>query len=101
MRFRWTDDDELNNAAVVADWTAGDFSLRESHAELKRDITEEVGLADWELPDNWTDTTSNMLSMQFAVEDFNYDGFLDIATTGFQSFDRENRMDERASGGLS
>lgn len=79
LRFRWSDDDELYNAAVVADWTAENFSLRESHAKLMRDVTAEVGLADLDLPDNWKDDTSNMLSMQYAVEDFNYDGFLDIA----------------------
>ena len=78
LRVRWENDDDLYDGSVITEWIGESFAFRRCAEPLMREVTEEVGLADLPLPDNWRENSTNMTSMQVAVEDVDRDGFLDI-----------------------
>lgn len=79
--FRFADERELSNSAVIAGWEVKSHSLRTSRIPLMVEATVETGLNKVPLPDNWKLPVNqqHLYHFQMAVEDFDRDGFLDIA----------------------
>lgn len=72
--------EELETSAVIQSWNVAFHRVRRGEQPLFREVTAEFGLDALELPDNWTsDEEARQYQFQMAVDDFNSDGYLDIA----------------------
>ena len=71
----------LREGQLIAAWSVDESIWRTASASLFEEVTDEVGLARLPLPDNWKLDPGNARPYQFhlAVEDFDRDGYLDIA----------------------
>ena len=78
---RYVDQNELTQAAIVKRWQVDSHTMRMSQQQLMTEVTSEVGLDKVALPDNWVLPVEkqNLYNFQMAVEDYDRDGFLDIA----------------------
>ena len=78
---RFTEDQELESDAVIERWDLASIKILRGSQMMFREVTADTGLADLPLPDNWTASTENIRQYQFqvAVDDYDRDGFLDIA----------------------
>ncbi|MEW6305537.1 MAG: VCBS repeat-containing protein [Verrucomicrobiota bacterium] len=80
--FRFQSADEITNQGhVVARWSIQNEELRVSEKALLEEVTESVGLHDLPITDNWKVEPKFAFQYRFqiGVEDFNRDGFPDIA----------------------
>lgn len=78
---RFNNDDELSSAAVIGAWDVLKSKTTFANRQLFREVTADVGLNKVLLPDNWMIKSGEprQYHFQMAVDDFNLDGFPDIA----------------------
>ena len=81
VRCLWTHEGEIGSGPIIAEWNVEACSLRSCPRRLMEEVTERTGLSRLPLEDNWklTDKVPLKLRFQMAVEDFDRDGYLDIA----------------------
>ncbi|APZ93517.1 FG-GAP repeat domain-containing protein [Fuerstiella marisgermanici] len=81
MQCRFADDDEIKAGRIVKSWRIDSESLRKSQQTLMEEVTSQVRLDRLAIEDNWTNGVNAVRQYRFqaAVEDFDGDGFLDIA----------------------
>lgn len=72
---------DLMQGATVKDWRVDSRTVRVSNGRLLTEVTSDVGLDQVQLPDNWNLPVDqqHLYNFQMAVEDFDRDGFPDIA----------------------
>ena len=85
VRLQFASDEDIKSAPIILEWNVASFSERFCETPLMDEVTEEVGLADLPLVDNWKVDSSlaRQYWFQVAVDDFNRDGFPDIAVATF------------------
>lgn len=73
--------EDLLQEATVRDWQVDSRTMVVSDNGLLQEVTNDVGLDKVDLPDNWNLPVDkqNLYNFQMAVEDYDRDGFLDIA----------------------
>jgi hypothetical protein len=83
--FAFKDEGELNGQPVVTSWRDESFKRRTTARPLMVEATTDVGLDAVNLPDNWNLKPKEVAQYRFqmAVEDFDRDGWLDIAASEF------------------
>lgn len=80
VEFQYNEKNELDGEQVVASWDTFSHRLRTSERMLMQEATSEYGLPAVPLQDNWTTKAMpQQWHYQMAVEDYDRDGFLDIA----------------------
>ena len=81
VTFRYDEKQQLIEGSTIASWKWTRESTRRSDQALMQEVTAEVGLDRLGLTDNWQLPTEQQIArgFQMAVEDFDRDGFLDIA----------------------
>ncbi len=79
VEFALDEENIVPDESVVARWQFKSEILCRSPRPLMQEVTSEVGLDDLGLPDNWKMQQANKFHFQMAVEDFDRDGWLDIA----------------------
>jgi hypothetical protein len=83
---RFRTDEEIEAGQIVTHWTTESENVRACSTAMLEEVTAQVGLDRVELHDNWT-KTPDVLPVQFGVqiaaEDFDRDGYLDIAVSSF------------------
>ncbi len=81
MECRFSEDDEILAGRIIESWTVDSESLHKSGGILMKEATADVRLDKLPIIDNWTVGKSQVRQYRFqtAVEDYNGDGFLDIA----------------------
>ena len=79
------EDQELEKEAVITRWKITQILECISQQTLMEETTEKLGLAELELVDNWSliDGVPEDYRYQMAVEDYDHDGWLDIALSCF------------------
>jgi len=90
MRCRFSSDDDIVAGRIIESWDVDSESVRNGRQALMEEATSRVGLDRLPITDNWTCKSEDVRQYRFqtAVEDFNSDGFLDIAlaTADLQRF---------------
>jgi hypothetical protein len=76
---QFSSDEEIESGRIVTAWRVVDEVTRSAPGKFLEEITEEVGLAKLGLDDNWTSGQVLQYRLQVAVDDFNRDGFPDLA----------------------
>jgi len=78
----FANDAAIEKGQIVDAWKVLDSRQRSSPSPLFREVTNQVGLHKVDIQDNWSTPTENVRQYhtQVAVEDFDRDGYLDIAT---------------------
>ena len=80
VEFHFNDSDQLGDPHVVTQWKVNSTRLRSCPQMLMEEVTQDVGFAELPLVDNWeTSDSPQQFQFQMAVEDFDRDGYLDIA----------------------
>jgi len=81
VEFDLPDDEKILMQDIVLNWSVQSETVRRSSQSLMEEATAAYGLDQLGLPDNWQVPPSqvNTYGFQVAVEDFNRDGYLDIA----------------------
>ena len=81
MRCRFSSDDDIVAGRIIESWNVDSETVRSGRQALMEEATSRVGLDRLPITDNWTCKTEDVRQYRFqtAVEDFNSDGFLDIA----------------------
>ncbi len=81
MRCRFSDDDDIVAGRIIESWHIDSETVRSGRQALMHEATSRVGLDRLPITDNWTCRSEMVRQYRFqtAVEDFNSDGFLDIA----------------------
>ncbi len=81
MRCRFSSDDDIVAGQIIESWNVDSETVRSGRQALMEETTSRVGLDRLPITDNWTCKTKDVRQYRFqtAVEDFNSDGFLDIA----------------------
>ncbi len=81
MRCRFSDDEDIVAGRIIESWHVDSESLRSSQQALMEEATAQVGLDKISIADNWKIGRDAVRQYRFqtAVEDFNSDGFPDIA----------------------
>ncbi|HQX52268.1 MAG TPA: VCBS repeat-containing protein [Planctomycetaceae bacterium] len=81
MRCRFSSDDDIIAGRIIESWDVDSESVRSGRNALMEEATSRVGLDRLPIKDNWTCEPEDVRQYRFqtAVEDFNSDGFLDIA----------------------
>ena len=81
MRCRFSSDDEIVAGRIIESWNVDSETVRSGRQALMEEATSRVRLDRLPIKDNWTCKTEEVRQYRFqtAVEDFNSDGFLDIA----------------------
>lgn len=81
VEFTITDEKRLAETASIDQWRVEQEIWRSSSQQLFNEVTNSVGLAETPIPDLWkrTNRDSGAGSFQIAVDDYNNDGWLDIA----------------------
>ncbi|MEE3368825.1 MAG: VCBS repeat-containing protein [Planctomycetota bacterium] len=82
---RFQKDQELEKGAVITHWSIAQILECVSQKTLMEEVTEEIGLTDIDLVDNWslTNGVPEDYRYQMAVEDYDQDGWMDIALSCF------------------
>jgi hypothetical protein len=72
---------QVEQVAVLGSWTMAARTFLSAGQPLFREVTEQYGLADLDIDDNWKLPAEKALQYRFqmAVEDFDRDGWLDLA----------------------
>lgn len=90
MRCRFSSDDDIVAGRIIESWDVDSVTVRSGRQALMEEVTARVGLDRVSIKDNWTCQTEDVRQYRFqtAVEDFNSDGFLEIAvaTADLQRF---------------
>jgi len=78
---QFTDDKEIAIGKILQSMKVTSQSVRQSKQALMEEVTEKIGLSEFDIHDNWETTKEQALAQHFqlAVEDFNKDGYPDIA----------------------
>jgi hypothetical protein len=86
MVCQFLDAKKIQDGPCIQSWIATTATIRQSDTQLMKEVTEEAGLAKLPIQDNWLvdKDAVQQQHMQFAVEDFNLDGYLDIAVATHQ-----------------
>jgi len=81
LTCRFETDSELTSGQVLVNWSVRREEVREATGTMMREITQQVGLSELPLRDNWNPKWHPVQAYGFqtAVEDFDLDGDLDIA----------------------
>ena len=82
--LRWSDVEGLENAKCIESWTAKSVHASDTPRKLMTEVTKLAGLNAVPIQDNWrlpSGRAPQMIRFQMAVEDFDNDGFLDIAVS--------------------
>ncbi|MEZ6061888.1 MAG: VCBS repeat-containing protein [Planctomycetaceae bacterium] len=81
MQCRFSDDEDIIAGRIIESWHVDSESLRISGQELMEEVTSDAGLSKLQIVDNWECGTDKVRQYRFqtAVDDFNADGFPDIA----------------------
>jgi len=81
MRCRFSSDDDIVAGRIIESWNIDSETVRTGQQALMQEATSGVGLDQLPIKDNWTCEPEGVRQYRFqtAVEDFNSDGFLDIA----------------------
>ena len=82
--LRYADDDEVKRGkAILTRFRTESVATRTATRKLMEEVTEQVGLDKVPLPDNWKLPTRLVRThrYQFAVEDYDRDGYPDIAVS--------------------
>lgn len=81
MRCRFSSDEDIVAGRIIESWNVDSETVRSGRQALMEEATSRVGLDRLPIKDNWTCKTEEVRQYRFqtAVEDFNSDGFLDIA----------------------
>ncbi len=79
--LHFSDDEDIEAGQIIAGWDVESRVLSSAPSALLEEITEQTGLASLPLKDNWNlpAAESDAYRYQIAVEDFDRDGFADIA----------------------
>ncbi|MDP7301488.1 MAG: VCBS repeat-containing protein, partial [Pirellulaceae bacterium] len=91
------DDRKIDQTAILDRWQIRSEIWRKSTHLLMEEVSRQVGISDLPLRDNWKVSLEKIdqYGFQFAVEDFDQDGDLDIALASFDGV----RMLLRSEGG--
>lgn len=83
--FRFADDKAIRNSPIVVSWDVVREDRRNSSGPAFEEVSEQWGLNKLNLIDNWKldPSSSQQYWSQFAVEDFDKDGYPDIAVATF------------------
>jgi hypothetical protein len=87
VRFRFADPEEIRaDNGVISSFEVQSEVVRSSKHALMDEVTEATGLADLDIPDNWKlePQETREFRHQLAVEDFDRDGYLDIAIASIE-----------------
>jgi len=81
MSCRFSNDDDIVAGKIIESWRIDSETTRRSQKPLMEEATARFGLDRLPIDDNWTNGRDRIRQYRFqtAVEDFNGDGFLDIA----------------------
>ena len=83
-RLQCANDQKIAGEKIISRWNVLNETLRTCPRPLMEEATKSFGLADLSLRDNWDDSTDLLAyRQQLAVEDFDRDGYLDIAVATF------------------
>ena len=85
VKFTFSSDEEIKAGRIISGWQDKDRSQRVSEGLFFEEVTAPTGLAEVDLYDNWklSPMMASQYQTQVAVEDFNRDGFPDIAVASF------------------
>ncbi len=87
VEFRYQEESEIDGGQVVSQWKVSSERLRRCPRMLMEEVTLRAGLAKLPLRDNWNSKDQpQQFRFQMAVEDFDRDGFLDIALAAGRGF---------------
>lgn len=88
VQFRFQDEAEIDGGRVVDSWQILWEKSRTAPQMMMEEVTAESGLSKIPLQDNWllSDQEPQQFRFQMAVEDFDRDGFLDIAVASGRGF---------------
>jgi FG-GAP-like repeat len=78
-------DEAIQQGEIIDQWAVRSELIRRAKQPLFEEATERYGLATLDLEDNWNCSTQNVRQyrMQMAVEDFDQDGYYDLAIASF------------------
>ena len=81
VRMSFASDEDLDSKPVIEEWSVTSRRARTAEKTGFREITQDVGLDQVPIPDNWELPNKDVLQyrFQYAVEDYDGDGHLDIA----------------------
>lgn len=81
MRFRFLNETDLDKIGAIERWDETDRTLRKGAGRFFEEVTRQTGLGDVDIADNWNVPPHEAWQYRFqtAVNDFNGDGWLDIA----------------------
>ena len=90
VHCRFKRDEDIEAGQILESWVVQSETFRTSGAQLFEEVTEKAGLAELPLYDNWSvlPEYAQIYTAQIAVEDFNRDGYLDIAVAGLDGMPR-------------
>jgi hypothetical protein len=79
------EEEEIGREPLVEQWRVESLTQRWSTRRLMQEITAQIGFDRLPLKDNWKVTTSqaSQFGFQFAAEDFDRDGYIDVAVAGY------------------
>jgi hypothetical protein len=88
VAFEFAEAAKIEHQRVVVDWSVQSETLRDAPRLLMEEVTDAYGLDQLEVRDNWKLPVkqNDLYHFQMAVEDFDRDGFLDIAIASGQRF---------------
>jgi hypothetical protein len=78
---RWSDEREIDGGSILWRWTTETCAVRTSPRRLMEEVTDRAGLSKLPIEDNWKRPDKPPLKVRFqiAVEDFDQDGYWDLA----------------------
>ena len=84
--FQLSEDTTFGKEAVLTRWRVESESYRRTAGTILHETTDLAGLAQLALPDNWKlePGTTGQYQFQFAVADYDRDGYLDIAIATYR-----------------
>jgi hypothetical protein len=85
VKFTFSTDEEIKTGRIISGWHDKDRSNRSSEGPMFEEVTNSVGLSEVGLYDNWKliPKLTSQYRAQVAVDDFNRDGFPDVAVASF------------------